>query len=95
MEDMKTPNRPFSYSEKNQNRTIFLLHFVEFSNVHNMVIEVLTPLDRALSVKSHENNARSRPSWRIAKRSIAARDKSNYIYLPSNSLDTVFTSPLG
>ena len=26
---------PFSYSGKNQNRTIFLLHSVEFSNVHN------------------------------------------------------------
>ena len=29
------PNRPFSYSEKNLNRTTLLLHFVEFSNVHN------------------------------------------------------------
>ena len=33
--NLKMTNRPFSYSEKESQSNDTLLHFVEFSNVHN------------------------------------------------------------
>ena len=37
-------NKPFSYSEKESQSSDTLLHFVEISNVHNVVIKALRPV---------------------------------------------------
>ena len=61
--------RPFSYSEKNQNRTI-VCHILKNVRMCTMVIEALTPLNRTSRIKLYKNNAESRPFCRIAERSI-------------------------
>ena len=62
-------NRPFSYSEKNQNRTVFCYILSNF-RMCTIVKEALTQLDRTSCMKMYKNNARSSLFCRIAKRSI-------------------------
>ena len=62
-------NRSFSYSEKESQSNDTLLHFVEFSNVHNR--DISSNATRSTSrIKMYKNNARSRLFCRIAERSI-------------------------
>ena len=67
----QTDNRPSSYSEKESQSNDTLLHFVEFSNVHNT--------DRSSNATRsnlvYKNNARSRLFCIIAKRSIFSLSK--------------------
>ena len=68
--------RPFSYSGKNQNRTIFATFCQIFSLRADFTCggeEALTPLDRNVVYKMYKNNARSSLFFcRIAKRSTKA-----------------------
>ena len=64
----KKNNRPFSYSEKNQNGTVFCYILSNF-RMPTMLIEALTPLNRKSCIKMYKNNARSSFFCRIAKRS--------------------------
>ena len=69
-----TFHRPFSYSEKNQNRTVFCYILSNF-RICTIPIEALTPLDRTSCIKMYnKNNARSCLFCRIAKRSILVHD---------------------
>ena len=49
-------NRPFSYSQKESQSNDTLLHFVEFSNVHNSDSSLM-PLDRTSRIKMYNYNA--------------------------------------
>ena len=67
-------NRPFSYSEKNQNRTIdrtVFCYILSNFRICTILIEALTPLDRTSCIEMYKNNARSSLFCRIAKRSIS------------------------
>ena len=62
-------NRPFSYSEKESQSNDTLLHFIEFSNVHNS--DRSSNASRSnLVYKMYKNNAQPRLFYLIAKRSI-------------------------
>ena len=66
-------NRPFSYSGKESESNDVMMHFEEFSNVHNSDrTSNATRSNRTSRIKLYKNNARSRLFSRIAKRSIAA-----------------------
>ena len=58
---------------KNQNRTMLRCNFKNF-RMCIIVIEPLTPLDRASCINLYKNNARSRLFCRMAKRSILAEN---------------------
>ena len=62
------PNRRFTFSEKESQSNDTLLHFVEFSNVHNSD-RSSNATQSKLVYKKYENNARSRLVLRTAKRS--------------------------
>ena len=62
-------NRPFSYSENNQDVMVFCYTLSNF-RICTILIEPLTPFDRTSRIKMYENNARSSLFCRIAKRPV-------------------------
>ena len=71
---MSSENRPFSYSGKSQNRTVFCYILSNF-RICTKLKEVLTPLNRTSCIKMYKNSVRSSLFCRIAKRSIHAQRK--------------------